>query len=318
MIAFVIRRVVQALVVILVVLVLLFWLLHVIPGGAARAAIGPRATPQQITEFNQVNGYNRSLPMQFWLYLTRLVWHQNLGYSYRNNQAVTSLITARLPKTLVLVGISTLLALIVAIPLGILQVIRRNKPIDHILTAASFIFYGMPSFLLGALLILYLAVDVHVFSVSAPQGQTVGAILSDPRGLVLPVVTLAALTVASFSRYMRSSLLDAMAEDYVRTARAKGAPTARVLFRHALRNAIIPIITLIGLSIPGIVSGAVVTETVFNYPGMGLLAYNAATNTDVPLVLGTALVATIATVIGSLVADILYAVADPRIRYARR
>ena len=318
MIAFIIRRIIQAIVVILVVLVLLFILLHQIPGGAARAAIGPRATPQQIAAFNQVNGYNRPLLDQFWLYLVRLVWHHNLGYSYHHNQAVTSLIMSYLPKTLVLVGISTFLALFIAVPLGILQVVRRNKPIDHVLTGASFVFYGMPSFLLGTLLILYFAVDLHWFSVEAPQGHTVGAILADPRGLVLPEITLAAITIASFSRYMRSSMMEALTEDYVRTARAKGAPTARVLFRHALRNAIIPIITLLGLSIPTIVGGAVVTETVFNYPGMGFLTYTAATETDVPVVLGTALVATIATVVGSLVADVLYAVADPRIRYARR
>jgi peptide/nickel transport system permease protein len=169
---------------------------------------------------------------------------------------------------------------------------------------------------LGTLLILYFAIDIHLFSVSAPQGQTVTSILGDPRGLVLPEFTLAAITIASFSRYMRSSMMEAMTEDYVRTARAKGAGPRRVLFVHALRNAIIPIVTLLGLSIPAIVSGAVITETVFNFPGMGLLAYQAAINTDVPLLLGTAFVATLATVVGSLLADILYAVVDPRIRYA--
>jgi len=124
--------------------------------------------------------------------------------------------------------------------------------------------------------------------------------------------------VASFSRYMRSSMMEAMTEDYVRTARAKGAGPRRVLYYHALRNAIIPIITLLGLSIPAIVSGAVITENVFNYPGMGRLALLAALNTDIPLLLGIAFVATLATIVGSLLADILYAVADPRIRYARR
>ena len=216
-----------------------------------------------------------------------------------------------------LVGISTVLALIIAVPLGILQVVRRNKPIDYVLTGLSFVGYAMPSFLLGTLLILYFAIDFHIFSVEAPQGQTVGSILADPRGLVLPEFTLAAITIASFSRYMRSSMMEAMTEDYVRTARAKGARPRRVLFLHALRNAIIPIVTLLGLSIPAIVSGAVITETVFNFPGMGLLTYQAATNTDVPLLLGTALVATLATVVGSLLADILYAVVDPRIRYAK-
>ena len=318
MIGFTIRRIIQAVVVIIAVMLLVFLLAHVIPGGAARAALGPRASKLQIAQFNRQNNYDRPLIVQFWLYIEGLVWHHNLGYSYHYNQGVTAVIQEKLPKTLVLVGISTIVALIVAVPLGILQVVRRNKPIDYVLTAGSFIFYAMPSFLLGTLLILYLAVDVKIFSVEAPQGQTVGSILADPRALVLPVVTLAAITIASFSRYMRSSMMEAMTEDYVRTARAKGANTTRVLFYHALRNAIIPIVTLLGLSIPAIVSGAVITETVFNYPGMGLLTYVAATTTDVPMLLGTAFVATVATVIGSLAADIIYAVVDPRVRYAKR
>ena len=307
----------QAIVVVLLVLLGVFLLAHVIPGGAARAALGPRATKQQIRQFNVANNYYKEIFVQFWLYLKGLVWHHNLGYSYKLNQGVTTVIFQRLPKTLLLVGISTILALIVAVPLGILQVIRRNKPVDYALTGASFIFYAMPPFLLGTLLILYFAIDIHLFSVEAPQGQTVGAILGDPRGLVLPEITLAAITIASFSRYMRSSMMETMTEDYVRTARAKGAGPRRVLIVHALRNAIIPIVTLLGLSIPAIVSGAVITETVFNFPGMGLLTYQAATTTDVPLLLGTALVATLATVVGSLLADILYAIVDPRIRYAK-
>ncbi len=317
MIAFLIRRVIQAVIVVLGVMLLLFLLAHVIPGGAARAALGPRATKAQVRQFNVVNNYYRGIFVQFWLYLKQVVWHHNLGYSYKLNQSVTTAIEGRLPKTLVLVGISTVVALILAIPLGILQVVRRNKPVDYTLTGISFIFYAMPSFLLGTLLILYFAIDIHLFSVEAPQGQTVLSILGDPRGLVLPEFTLAAITIASFSRYMRSSMMEAMTEDYVRTARAKGAGPRRVLLRHALRNAIIPIVTLLGLSIPSIVSGAVITETVFNYPGMGLLAYQAAITTDVPLLLGTAFVATLATVVGSLIADILYAVVDPRIRYAK-
>jgi len=318
MIGFLIRRIVQAIIVIILVMLGVFLLAHVIPGGAARAALGPRASKGQIAYFNRLNNYDRPIVVQFYLYLKNLVWHRYLGYSYHFNEGVTALIQQRLPKTLVLVGISTVLALIVAIPLGILQVVRRNKPIDYVLTGLSFVGYATPAFLLGGLLILYFAIDIHLFSVEAPQGQTVGAILADPRALVLPEITLATITIASFSRYMRSSMMEAMTEDYVRSARAKGASPRRVLFVHALRNALIPIVTLLGLSLPTIVSGAVITETVFNYPGMGLLTVQAAENTDVPLLLGTTFVAAIATVVGSFIADVLYAVVDPRIRYASR
>jgi len=297
------------------VTLLVFLLERFIPGGYARAAIGARATPLEIHQFNVTNGLYLPLYDQYYQFLKGIITSFNLGYSYYYNQGVTALITERIPKTLVLVGISTVFALIVAVPLGILQVVRRNKPIDYAFTGASFVFYSMPSFLLGQLLILYFAIDLHWFSTEAPQGQTVGAILGDPRGLVLPIITLSAITVAAFSRYMRSSMMEAMTQDYIRTARAKGASSARVLFRHALRNALIPIITLIGLSLPAIIGGALITETVFNFPGMGLLTTAAALNTDVPTLLGTTFVATIATVAGSLIADILYAIVDPRVRY---
>ncbi|MHB1597462.1 MAG: ABC transporter permease [Acidimicrobiales bacterium] len=318
MIYYLIRRLLQSIVVLAGVTLVTFVLSHVIPGGAARGALGARATPGQIASFNQINGYDLPLWDQLYRYLEGLVLHFNLGYSYKSNEPVKDLIFSRLPKTLVLLGLSTTLALIVAIPLGILQVVRRNTIVDYLLTAMSFLLYAMPDFLIGLLLILYLAVDVHLFSIAAPDASTVAGILADPRALVLPVLTLASTTVAAFSRYMRSSMMDVLTQDYIRTAQAKGASKSRVLYRHALRNGLISIVTLLGLSIPAIVSGAVVDETVFNYPGMGLLTYNAALNNDVPLLLGTTFVAAISVIVGSLVADVLYAVVDPRIRYAKR
>jgi peptide/nickel transport system permease protein len=313
---YLIRRVAQAIVVVFGVVLLTFILSKIIPGGAARAALGPKATPQKIQLFNEQNHYNVSIYQQFWIYCWNIVRHFDLGYSYKYNQSVRSLIDQKIPKTLVLVGISTVFALIVAIPLGILQVVRRNKPIDYVLTGVSFVGYAMPAFLLGELLILWFALDLHWFSFEAPQSTSVWGILSDPRGLVLPIFSLAVITIAGFSRYMRSSMMEALTEDYIRTARAKGASPSRVLYRHALRNALIPIITLLGLTLPAIVGGAIITETVFNYPGMGLLTTNAATQNDVPLLIGTTFVAAIATVVGNLIADLLYAVADPRVRYA--
>ena len=315
MIGYLARRVVQATVVVFGVTLLVFLLEHIIPGGAARAALGQRATQVQIEQFNKLNGYDLPIWHQFYDYCRDLVLHFNLGYSYKKNQSVSALVQENLPKTLVLVGISTAVAVIAAVPLGVLQVVRRNKPIDYVLTGGAFIFYAMPAFLLGELLILYFAIDFRWFSSEAPQSSSVVGILSDPRDLVLPVLSLAAITIAAFSRYMRSSMMEAMTEDYVRTAKAKGASQNRVLYRHALRNALIPLITLLGLSIPGIVGGALITETVFNFPGMGLLTTQAAINNDVPLLLGTTFVAALATVAGSLLADILYAIVDPRVRY---
>jgi peptide/nickel transport system permease protein len=313
---FLVRRLIQAVIVIVSVMAIMFILIHLIPGGEARAVLGPKAQPVQIAAFNRENGLNLPLWDQFVRYLWNLS-HFNLGFSHVLNQNVMSAIATALPKTLILVGFATVFALIVAIPMGIYQVVRRNKPDDYIITGFTFILYAMPAFLLGSLLILWFGVYLHIFPTEAPQSQSVWGILSDPRALVLPVVTLAGVSIASFSRYMRSSMMETMTEDYIRTARAKGAAPRRVLYGHGLRNAIIPVITLLGLSIGAIVSGAVVTETVFNYPGMGLLAVNSASHEDVPTLLGVTFVVTVATIVGNLIADILYAVVDPRIRYAK-
>jgi len=311
---YLIRRFAQAIVVVLGVVLLTFLLSKLIPGGYARAALGQRASQAALANFNHVHQYDRSIFRQFWNYIWGIA-HGNLGFSFRNNQTVLSLIEIKLPKTLVLVGLSTVFALVVAVPLGILQVVRRNKPIDYVLTGVSFIGYSMPAFLLGEFLILWFAIDLKWFEIS-PTGTTTWQILADPRGWILPVFSLSAITIAGFSRYMRSSMMETLTEDYIRTARAKGAGPARVLFRHALRNALIPIITLLGLTLPAIVGGAIITETVFNYPGMGLLTTQAATSNDVPLLIGTTFVAAIATVLGNLIADLLYAVVDPRVRYS--
>ncbi len=172
----------------------------------------------------------------------------------------------------------------------------------------------MPAFLAGELLIIIFSFSLHWLPSQPPSDLSAWGPITHPVDFILPVVTLSLLEVAAFSRYMRSSMLDTLAEDYVRTATAKGAAPRRVLYGHALRNAILPILTLIGLTLPAVVGGALITEAIFNYPGMGLLTVQAASNDDVPLVLGTTLVATIATVAGSLLADLLYAAADPRIR----
>jgi peptide/nickel transport system permease protein len=314
MISFLLRRFLQAIIVVLGVVLIVFLLGQLIPGGEARAVLGSKATPIGIANFNRLNGFDAPLWDQFYHYILDLL-HGNLGYSYKYNQGVTAVIQERLPKTLVLVGTATAVALIISVPLGILQVVRRNTASDYALTGLSFILYAMPPFLLGTLMIIYLSFDLHWFPVSPPSDASAWAVFTDPRAFVMPVITLAAITIASFSRYMRSSMMDALAEDYIRTARAKGASNRRVLYGHALRNALIPILTLLGLSLPAIVSGAVITETVFNYPGMGLLVVYASENSDIPLVLGTTLVVTVATVLGSLLADILYAIADPRIRF---
>jgi peptide/nickel transport system permease protein len=281
--AFLIRRVLQAIVVLFGVSIVVFILLHLLPGGPARAVLGIRANKVQIH-----------------------------GFSYKQNQTVDSLLGENIPRTLVLVGVATLLALIVAIPLGVYQAVRRNKPEDYVLTGMSFLFYSMPSFFLGIILIILLSDTLPWLPSTGPTA--ISPLWDQIPNLVLPVLTLTLVTVALFSRYMRSSVLENLVQDYVRTATSKGVGPRAILFRHVLRNALLPIVTLIGLSLPGILSGALIVESLFNYPGMGLLFWNAAVTDDFPTMLGTTMVVGVAVVVGSLLADVLYAALDPRVR----
>ena len=314
--AYLIRRLGTSIIILIGISIFIFGMLHIIFPSPALTVLGPRANTALINAYNRDHGFDKPVLVQYLHYMNLLV-HGDLGYSYKRTQPVEAVIAEYLPKTLVLVGTATVIALIIAIPLGILQVVKRNTPADYGLTALSFIFYAMPPFLLGTLLIIFFSFDHHLLPSQPPSDASAWAVFTDPRAFIMPMITLCAITIASFSRYMRSSMMDALAEDYIRTARAKGANQRVVLYGHALRNALIPILTLIGLSLPAIVSGALITENVFNYPGMGYLTVQAAQNDDIPLVLGTTLVITVATVFGSLLADILYAVADPRIRFGR-
>jgi ABC-type dipeptide/oligopeptide/nickel transport system permease component len=201
------------------------------------------------------------------------------------------------------------------IPIGVLQAVRRNRIVDHFFNGFSTIFYAMPAFLLGILLILIFAIKFPLFPPEGPQGEGVAVLFTDFNALILPIASLTLITIALFSRYMRSSVLDNLTEDYVRTAKAKGASERRVLLRHVLRNSLIPIATLLGLLLPAVFAGALITESVFNYPGMGYLFFQSALNQDYPVLLGITVVVAVATVVGSLLADIAYAVLDPRVRY---
>jgi peptide/nickel transport system permease protein len=312
MTAYLIRRALHAVIVLFGVSLIVFVLLHLLPGGPARASLGVRANPASIKLFNAQYGLNQPLPVQYVVWISQVL-RGNLGFSYKLNQSVDSLLVENIPRTLVLTGSATIIAIGIAVPIGLLQAVRRNSVVDYVLTGFAFIFYSMPSFFLGLVLIIVFSDDIPILPSTGPVATA--SLTSQIPNLVLPVATLTLITVALFSRYMRSAALDNLAEDYVRTAKAKGARSFRILFRHVLPNALLPIITLVGLSLPGILGGALIVESLFNYPGMGLLFWNAAQTEDFPVMLGTSLVVGLGVVLGSLLADILYGVADPRVRY---
>jgi peptide/nickel transport system permease protein len=289
-------------------------MLHLLPGSLARAILGDRATPRSIASFNHAYGLDNSIWVQYWDFLVKLA-HGNLGYSFVKDRSVDQLLRTELPLDLVLGGLSVVLSLLIAIPLGIVQAVKRNGAVDYVGTGISFVLYSMPAYAIALLLIQFLAISMHVFPAEAPQGVTWLQMLEHPAGLVLPVASLTLVSYAYFSRYMRASAVDTLAQDYIRTARAKGLSEWQVITRHVLRNSLLPVVTLIGVSLPTIITGSLIIEEVFNYPGAGLEYFNAAVSNDYEVMLGITVLVGVVTVIGNLLADIAYAVLDPRIRY---
>jgi peptide/nickel transport system permease protein len=313
MTGFIIRRLGQAIVVVFGVTLITFGLLHALPGSLARDILGPRANQQSIDLFNQQNGLTKPFYVQYWDFLKNLVTGKLWSYQY--SRTVNSLLASELPRDLILGITSLILSLIIAIPIGIAQAVRRNGIADYAGTTASFILWSMPQYAVALLLIQFLSISFHVFPAEAPQGPAVSSALSDPQALVLPILALALTIYAQFSRYMRSSAIDTLAQDYMRTARAKGLPERLVLSRHLLRNSLITVVTLVGLNIPLIITGTLIIEQVFNYPGAGLEYLTAALSNDYEVMLEITVLVGVVTVVGNLLADIGYALLDPRIRY---
>jgi len=314
MTGFLIRRVLQSLLILFLVTVFTLALVHLFPGGPIKSLLGPRATPQQVAYYNHLYGFDQPFYVQYLKWIQQIL-SGNLGFSTKLNQSVSSLIAQDLPKTVILAVLALIVSLAFGIPLGIYQAVKRYTKGDYILTGISFLGYATPTFFVGLLLVEWFAIDIPLFPPFGPQGTTVADILSQPRALVLPVTAYAFVLYALWSRYMRSSVMDNLVQDYVRTARAKGASERRVLWGHVFRNSLMSIVTLLGLSLPTLVAGAIFIEVVFNYPGMGLAFYNAALNVDYQVLLGFTLITTVVVIVGNLLADVGYAVLDPRVRY---
>lgn len=302
-------------VVLIGVTILAFILENLIASGPqlAHSLLGPRANTTQIDAFIREYSLNQGLPQRYFAFFWQLV-HGNLGFSFKQNESVDAIVLQDLPKDVLLVGTSIVLGLLIAVPLGMLQAAKRNKAVDYVGTTVAFGLYSMPAYWLGLLLIAGFSISLHLFPAEAPQSTSIGGILSQPRGLVLPVVTLTLINFALFSRYMRSSTIEQAAQDYFRTAKAKGVSPRRIYSRHLLKSSLSPVMTLLGLSLPGVITNGLIVEIVFNFPGIGLSFFNAAQNLDYPVELGVTVLVAIATVVGSLVADLAYAALDPRVR----
>jgi peptide/nickel transport system permease protein len=251
--------------------------------------------------------------VQYLHYMGNLL-HGNLGYSYKQNQPVLDIFAQRWAPSAWLSGISVVFAVLIAIPVGVYQAAKRNTVGDYAVTSVAFVLYAMPVFFLGLILIQIFSLDLNWFNFEGSQSGNVLAIMGDWHSMTLPVASLTLISVAQFSRYMRSQSIDVLAQDYIKVARAKGLPERLVLGRHLLRNASLPLVTLIGLSIPALLAGNILTEQLFNYHGLGTAFTAALSNQDYNVLLAYTLIGAVLTVIGNLIADVALTVADPRIR----
>ena len=317
MLSYILRRLVQALVVVLIVMVFTFSLPYMQPHGIdapAYSILGDHATPARVAQWAAQNGMNHPYLARLWTYISQVFFHLNLGVSYRENASVMSIIRLYVPRTVWLAAVSLLLTVIIAIPLGIYQASHRNTVTDYTATGVAFFLYGVPAFLLCLLMMDAFGFHWPHLPSSPPSGVAPWAMFTSPVGFILPVACLTLLSIAGLSRFMRGTVLEVLVQDYVRTARAKGCSNRRVLFRHAFRNALGPIITILGLYIPALFGGALIIESVFNYEGLGMQTVFAATNLDVPVVLGITLLITIFTLLGNLLADVTLGLVNPQIR----
>ena len=313
MTAYLIRRFGTSLVILIGISIFIFILLRTVFPSPAIVVLGPKASPAAIAAWNAQNGFDQPIILQYWHYVDGVL-HGNFGYSYKLNQSVTALFQERWARSLYLSGMALILSLLIAVPLGIYQAVRRNTLGDQAATAVAFTTYAMPDFLLYLIAIQVFAISIPIFSFEASQSTSILTVIGDWREMALPILCIALLVLAGYSRYMRSSAIETLAQDYIKTARAKGLPERLVLVRHLLRNACLPMITLIGLSIPALLAGNVIAEYTFNYPGLGLLFFDSLSNEDYPVMIAYTLIAAVLTVLGNLLADIALTIADPRIR----
>jgi peptide/nickel transport system permease protein len=313
------RRIIGLVPLLIGISVISYAMMALAPGGTANIFLGSSRpmSAATIAIIRHNLGLDRPWYVQYFFWLHNLLFNGSLGFSFIDGRPVVQKIIEKLPVTLQLISLSFALTLCVAIPLAVYAATHKNSLIDYLITGIAFIGYGMPTFWLGIMLILFFSVRLHWLPASGLTELGYGGFdLGDRiRHLILPVCTLSFVGLASWVRYQRAAMLEVLGEDYIRTAAAKGLSFGAVIWKHAMRNALLPVITLVGLFIPALLTGAYFTEIVFSIPGMGYLGLNAIFERDYPTVMGIVLMSATLVVMGNLFADVAYAAVDPRIRY---
>jgi peptide/nickel transport system permease protein len=318
---FVIRRLLQVIPLLIGITLLTFILANLVPGSPISGLeLNPQTRPEDIARIRSNLGLDEPVHIRYFVWLGNVA-KGDFGISMRNFRPVRTTILQKLPNTLLLTGTALLLSLVMAIPVGVYSAVRRNSLFDNAATATAVAGFSIPTFWLGLMLILLFAVQFREWGLpSLPAGGSFdlrggGDVVDRAKHLVLPAFALAFVQTAAWTRYIRSQMLEVLSQDYMRTATAKGLRERIVIFRHGLRNAVLPLVTLLGIAIPDLFTGALVIETIFTYPGIGQLAFNAALSKDYPMIMGITLMAGTLVIFGNLIADVVYGLLDPRIRY---
>ncbi len=319
MATYVLRRLIQAIPILIGISVVSFAIIHLAPGDPTDRFRSGRVSAETIANLVRLYGLDKPLGEQFTSWFTAFwqFWKPEAwGFSFVDGRPVTEKIAEKVPTTLLLMGTSLLVTIIVAVPLGVLAAVKQYSWADKIITTLATIGYALPSFVLGVLLLFIFSIRLNMFPSFGMQSLGQEGNLADIAWhMFLPVSSLAIQQIAGWSRYMRASMLEVLQQDYVRTARAKGLSGSRVIFKHALRNALIPVITLLGLTLPSLLAGAAITESIFSWPGLGYMVVQSVTTNDYPVVLATVMIGGVMVILGNLLADILYGLVDPRIKY---
>jgi peptide/nickel transport system permease protein len=319
-IRYVIRRILVSVPLIWALATLTFFFVRMAPGDPLAMYYNPEIDPSVMETVRARLGLDQPIHVQYVRWLASLA-RGELGVSFAHHRPVADILRETIPNTLILTVWALLLDLVVGVVIGVVSAIRQYSWVDHTITVGALFIYSMPGFWLGLMLIILFSLKLGLLpasqmeSVDAEYMPFLAKWMDRTRHLIMPVFVLGIASAASVARYMRGSLLEVIRQDYIRTARAKGLPERRVIFKHALVNALIPIITLLGLYVPFLLSGAVVTETIFAWPGMGRLTIGAIFARDYPIVMAANLLAGVMVVGGNLLADVLYGIVDPRIRY---
>jgi peptide/nickel transport system permease protein len=308
---YVARRLLQLLPIAFGVTILVFFLIHLVPGDPARSMLGNHATPQNVALLHREWGLDKPLPVQYWRYLDRTV-HGDLGSSLFYSVPAGRLVFERLPPTLWLIGFGTLLAVLISVPLAALAATKRDRTADHVVRAVPLVGLGFPQFWVGIMLLLLFGLHLGRFF---PVGGYGSGAFGHLRSMFLPALTVALAIAPILVRSLRASLLEVLESDYVTTARSKGLPERRVLMRHALRNAVISTVSVLGVNIGFLIGGTLVVEQVFALPGIGQLMINSIFQRDFPVVQAVTLVFAIMVVLVYLLTDVAHALLDPRVRF---